>query len=185
MSDKPISPPRQRMIDDMTARRLSEATQKDGLPDAARLTTKADPAAGQPGVVARTQANFAYQPTALGEAQRLFDYGELFIRDAGPVEPVPHAGRLYLLGSAAASAASLSMAWVTGRDWKRRPVASKMALSRAGTTGIITTSAIPFGRSFASTGGKISISRSWSGRSEPRATRYWPRFHFPFPGPSS
>src|SRR5580658_9080522 len=29
MSDKPISPLRQRMIDDMTARRLSEATQKD------------------------------------------------------------------------------------------------------------------------------------------------------------
>ena len=29
MSDKPISPLRQRMIDDMTARRFSEATQKD------------------------------------------------------------------------------------------------------------------------------------------------------------
>jgi enoyl-CoA hydratase/carnithine racemase len=29
MSDKPISPLRQRMIDDMTARRLSEATHKD------------------------------------------------------------------------------------------------------------------------------------------------------------
>jgi len=29
MFDKPISPLRQRMIDDMTARRLSEATQKD------------------------------------------------------------------------------------------------------------------------------------------------------------
>src|SRR5271168_440315 len=86
---------------------------------------------------------------------------------------------------AAASAASLSMTWVTGSDQKRRPVASKMALSRAGTTGIITTSAIPFGRSFASTGGKISISRLWRGRSEPRATRYCPRFHFPFPGPSS
>ena len=29
MSDKPISSLRQRMIDDMTARRFSEATQKD------------------------------------------------------------------------------------------------------------------------------------------------------------
>ena len=29
MSKTPISPLRQRMIDDMTARRLSEATQKD------------------------------------------------------------------------------------------------------------------------------------------------------------
>src|SRR5579872_4221786 len=29
MSDKPISPLRQRMIDDMTARRFSEGTQKD------------------------------------------------------------------------------------------------------------------------------------------------------------
>ena len=29
MSDKPISPLRQRMIDDMTARRFSEATQRD------------------------------------------------------------------------------------------------------------------------------------------------------------
>ena len=41
----------------------------------------------------------------------------------------------------------LSMAWVTGSDWKRWPVASKMALSSAGTTGIITTSAMPFGGS--------------------------------------
>ena len=29
MPDKPISPLRQRMIDDMTARRFSEATRKD------------------------------------------------------------------------------------------------------------------------------------------------------------
>jgi integrase/recombinase XerD len=29
MSEKPISPLRQRMIDDMTARRFSEATQRD------------------------------------------------------------------------------------------------------------------------------------------------------------
>jgi hypothetical protein len=34
-----------------------------------------------------------------------------------------------------------------------------------------------------STSGNTSISSSRSGRSEPRATRYWPRFHFPLPGP--
>ena len=79
----------------------------------------------------------------------------------------------------------LIMAWVTGKDRKRWPVASKMALMSAGTTGIILTSAMPFGGSAGSTGGNTSISRSCSGRSEPRATRYWPRFHFPLPGPSS
>src|SRR5580704_9632520 len=60
---------------------------------------------------------------------------------------------------------------VTGKDRKRWPVASKMALRSAGTTGIMLTSAMPFGCSAGSTGGNISISRSWSGRSEPRATR--------------
>src|SRR3954469_21851305 len=79
----------------------------------------------------------------------------------------------------------LIMAWVTGKDRKRWPVASQMALRSAGTTGIMLTSAMPFGCSAGSTGGNTSISRSGSGRSEPRATRYWPRFHFPLPGPSS
>ena len=49
MSDKPISPLRQRMIDDMTARRVKEKVQKDyrparqdlrGLPRAARRTRR-------------------------------------------------------------------------------------------------------------------------------------------------
>src|SRR5262249_39569302 len=44
---------------------------------------------------------------------------------------------------------------------------------------------LPFGFSFASTGGSTSISRSCSGRSEPRATRYCPSVHLPLPGPSS
>jgi site-specific recombinase XerD len=38
MSDKPISPLRQRMIDDMTARRLSEATQKDSVRNVRNFT---------------------------------------------------------------------------------------------------------------------------------------------------
>src|SRR5215211_2903436 len=83
------------------------------------------------------------------------------------------------------ASAPLSMAWVTGKDWKRRPVASKMALSSAGTTGIITTSAMPFGGSSGVTGGNTSISRSCSGRSDPLGTRYCPRFHCPLPGPPS
>src|SRR5215208_6524600 len=83
------------------------------------------------------------------------------------------------------ASAPLSMVWVTGRDWKRRPVASWMALSSAGTTGIITTSAMPFGGSSGVTGGNTSISRSRSGRSDPRAIRYCPRFHCPLPGPFS
>src|SRR6476661_3061542 len=81
--------------------------------------------------------------------------------------------------------APLSMVWVTGRDWKRRPVASWMAFSNAGTTGIITTSAMPFGGSSGVTGGNTSISISRSGRSDPRAMRYCPRFHCPLPGPPS
>src|SRR5688572_27759349 len=83
------------------------------------------------------------------------------------------------------ASAPLRIFWVTGRDWKRWPVASKMALRSAGTTGIITTSAMPFGGSSGVNGGSISISRSRSGRSEPRAIRYWPRFHCPLPGPPS
>src|ERR1700738_2162859 len=83
------------------------------------------------------------------------------------------------------ASAPLSMVWVTGSDWKRRPVASWMALSSAGTTGIITTSAMPFGGSSGVTGGNTSISRSRSGRSDPRAIRYCPRFHCPLPGPPS
>src|SRR6476660_3493820 len=55
--------------------------------------------------------------------------------------------------------APFSIFWVTGSDWKRCPVASKIAFSSAGTTGIITTSAMPFGASVASSGGSISISK--------------------------
>src|SRR3981189_2877989 len=65
------------------------------------------------------------------------------------------------------ASAPLSMVWVTGKDWKRRPVASWMALSSAGTWGIITTSAMPFGGSSGVTGGNTSISRSCSGRGGP------------------
>src|SRR5580698_10218257 len=46
-------------------------------------------------------------------------------------------------------------------------------------------SADPFGGSSGVTGGNTSISRSRSGRSDPRATRYCPRFHCPLPGPPS
>ena len=40
MSDKPISPLRQRMIDDMTARRFSEDTQRDYVRNATSSCTK-------------------------------------------------------------------------------------------------------------------------------------------------
>src|ERR1700751_4130307 len=83
------------------------------------------------------------------------------------------------------ASALFSISWVTGSDRKRCPVASKMAFNSAGTTGIITTSATPFGGSFGASGGRISISRSCSGKSEARATTYRPRFHCPLPGPSS
>src|SRR5829696_1733131 len=79
----------------------------------------------------------------------------------------------------------LSRLVVTGRDRNRRPVASKIAFRMAGTTGTVTTSAMPFGGSSGVSGGSISISRSCSGRSDPRATRYCPRFHCPLPGPLS
>ena len=42
---------------------------------------------------------------------------------------------------------SLEHSSVTGSDWKRWPVASKIAFSSAATTGIMTTSAMPFGGS--------------------------------------
>src|SRR5665213_2786110 len=60
------------------------------------------------------------------------------------------------------ASAPLSRLDVTGSDWKRRPVASKMAFSSAGTTGIITTSAMPLCGSSGVSGGNISISRSVS-----------------------
>src|SRR5262252_835894 len=79
----------------------------------------------------------------------------------------------------------LIISWLTGTARKRWPVASKIALISAAMTGIPVTSAMPFGRSLASTAGSTSISRSRSGRSDPRATTYCPRFHLPLPGPSS
>src|SRR4029078_12105100 len=47
----------------------------------------------------------------------------------------------------------LIMAWVTGKDRKRWPVASQMALRSAGTTGIMLTSDMPLGCSPGSTRG--------------------------------
>src|SRR5215207_8652206 len=85
-------------------------------------------------------------------------------------------------GEARHESAPFSIFSVTGSDWKRLPVASKIAFSSAAATGIMPTSAAPFGASFASTGGSSSISRSCSGRSEPRAMTYSPRFHCPLPG---
>ena len=52
----------------------------DGLPDKARLVTKGDPEAGQPGVVARTQSNFLYRPGA--PAFVLIDYDTKGMPDA-------------------------------------------------------------------------------------------------------
>src|ERR1700730_7628109 len=102
---------------------------------------------------------------------------EIFAQEIVHRQIVAHVGRVVRMavdGDAQCRHASapLSMADVTGRDWKRRPVASKMAFRSAGTTGIITTSAMPLGRSSGVSGGSTSISRSRSGKSNPLATRY-------------
>ena len=62
MSDKPISPLRQRMIDDMTARRISEATRKDYV----RNVRNFRPSAGGRQRRARTFAAFSAYGAAAG-----------------------------------------------------------------------------------------------------------------------
>src|SRR5262249_24994205 len=52
----------------------------------------------------------------------------------------------------------LIISWVTGKERKRWPVASKMAFTSAAITGIPTISATPFGRSLLSRAGSPSIS---------------------------
>src|SRR5262249_22625900 len=59
-----------------------------------------------------------------------------------------------------------------------------MALSRAGATGIITTSATPFGGSSGATGGNTSTASPLSGRSDPPWNRDWSRIPFPVARPA-
>ena len=47
MLDKPISPLRQRMIDDMTARRFNEHTQRDYVRNGVCLTFRAESVSGE------------------------------------------------------------------------------------------------------------------------------------------
>src|ERR1700722_3671361 len=117
-------------------------------------------------------------------------HAEVLAQEIVQGEIVAHVGRAVRAsidrdGECRHASAPLSMCWVTGSDWKRRPVASWIAFRSAATMGIITTSAMPFGCSSGVAGGNTSISRSCSGKSDPRATRYCPRFHCPLPGPSS
>src|SRR5262245_54323024 len=91
-------------------------------------------------------------------------FRDLVRADRGAVHP--HADRHDLHRSAA-----LMVSAVTGSASKRLPIASAMALRIAGGTGMLTSSAMPFGTSVGPSGGSTSMSSFQTGRSEARGTR--------------